>query len=758
MNEKLLDTAVRLCSNAKAQGRDTLLEPELYSLLRAGGVDTPDFFTVPVTGHEIVLPDQHLPSERVVLKVVSDRIVHKTELGGVLVVDNNPDAIRAGIRGILASVKHKGGDELFLSVKEVLVAQFIRSGRELGSQLFVGLRWTHDMGHVVAMGFGGLDTEELAQRFESGEATVLASPHLLTPQGMLDKFARSFAYRKMTGRTRAARKHMGDAALLHILTFFHTLAVEFSNQPELGYLLWEFEVNPFFAVQGKIVAVDAYLRFSTELETMRTSHPKQIGRLLEPKTAAIIGASRKLVNVGRIILRNFLRDKFPVENLRVVREDLDDLDGVQCVASVDDLPWQADMLVVAVAATRVPEIVRQVVAGKRANALVLIPGGMGETEEGRLVEQKMRLEMEQRRDEGGWTPVFVGPNCLGIRSRPGKYDSMFIPETRLPLPEGDVTGAALVCQSGAFMITRMNDLPYLDPDYAITTGNQMDLTVTDFAEALLHDEKIEVITLYIEGFKNLDGLRLARLVQKGRKMGKDFVVYRAGRTSEGKTATSSHTASISGDWDSCVEVLKDAGALLAFSFRQFKAFLELAALLRAKKFAGLRMGAMSNAGYETVGMADNVPPGQGLELSPLSGATQRKIDAVLQKAGIASLVNVRNPLDLTPMAPDVVHERCLEAILSQESVDAVIMGFVPLTPALKALPLGEGSIDEPGSLATILPELLINSDKPVVTVVDAGHLYDPLAEALRQAGIPCFRSSDFAMKMFIRFLQYKVGA
>jgi len=303
--------------------------------------------------------------------------------------------------------------------------------------------------------------------------------------------------------------------------------------------------------------------------------------------------SAKDVNPGRIILRNLIREGFPREDIRVIRGDVEEVDGVACCPSLTALPWKADLVVVAVSAGQVPGILEEAIATGKAAGMVLIPGGMGETEEGQEADQAARRALGEARESGRPAPVLVGPNCLGLRSRPGRYDTLFIPETKLPLPEeGGRRNVALICQSGAFLITRINDLPFLDPRYAISTGNQMDLSLTDFVEAVLEEPEVEVLGLYIEGFQPGDGLRLARCIRRARQLGKDVLAYKGGRTAEGRTATSSHTASISGDYAACAAILRDAGAYVAESFEEFNLVLSMMGGMRDTEVRGMRLGCL----------------------------------------------------------------------------------------------------------------------------------------------------------------------
>jgi acyl-CoA synthetase (NDP forming) len=485
-----------------------------------------------------------------------------------------------------------------------------------------------------------------------------------------------------------------------------------------------------------------------------------IRHLLEPATVALVGVSaRDEKNPGRIILRNLLRERFPVESVRVVRSGGGEVDGVACVDDLSALPWAADMMVLAVGASQVPALIEQVLEGDHARSIVLISGGMDETEHGRSAATRVRAAMDAARSAGRPCPVIVGPNCLGVRSRPGRFDTLFIPQTKLPPSRGGIRNAALVFQSGAFMITNMNELPFLDPVFAISTGNQMDLSATDFVRYLAGDARIEVIALYIDGFGELEGLEMARAIRQATAAGKDVVVYKAGRTQEGRSATSSHTASVAGDYDVAVAGLRRAGAIVADTFAEFRGLLMLTSLLRTRDGYGCGLALMSNAGYETIGMADGIDHDRGFRLAALSRETRDRIHAVLRDAGIASLVTVKNPLDVTPMATDEVHVAIARALLEDPDVGGLVMGFVPLTPAMQTLPAGlaEGdSIDAPGSLTETLLATLQASRKPVVTVVHGGRLYDDMVGKLFLDLIPCFRRADEAMRVFQKYLHARL--
>ena len=757
---RVIELARELIEFAASQGRSALYEHEAYTLLAEAGLAAPRFVFVPVGSLPSPGSIEAIPGDRVVVKVICPEIAHKTEAGGVAVVEKSHQAVCEALEDMYRTLRQRV-PMVYGHLAGFLVCEFVHCPRTLGCELFVGMRWTREFGYVMAAGLGGLDTEELARRFKPSHNVKIACAHLTTPRDFLEMFSSTFTYLKLSGRDRRGERLLSDDELEKVFGFFLTLAGAVGSGQNR---LWikEFEVNPFYISNGRAVAVDALCTLH-EIPVSRhlTADPDKVGRLLQPETIAIVGVSARGINVGRTILRNLLRDGFEPSKMRVVRPDAEAIDGVKCVDDVARLPWKADLMVVAVSASRVPEVMDHITSYDAAHGVILIPGGMGETETGKEADEKTRSILIRCRREGGEAPVVVGPNSLGIRSLPGGYDTLFIPETKLPPQQGIVRNVALVCQSGAFMITRMNRLLFLKPVFAISTGNQMDLSTIDFVEYLVQREEIDVVALYVEGFNPLDGLRLASLC-RDLDPHKQVIVYKAGRTAEGAQAASSHTASISGDYEACVAILSEAGALVATSFDEFSAFIMLSSLLAHKEFSGRRLGTLSNAGFETVGIADSLDCEAGFSLPPFSDRARERIRLALSEAGIERLTNVRNPLDLTPMASDTVHVQCLEAIIEDENVDAVVMGFVPLTPAMATLPpgvdpSGKDSVLNESSVAQRVPEVFQQHSKPLVTVVDAGKLYDPLAEALIAGGVPCLRSADFAMRVFQRFIDIRLA-
>ena len=772
-------------AGAAAEGRSALLEHEVYAVLAAAGCHAPRATLVRPGQAPTVESLRQLGSERAILKIVSPEIVHKTDVGGVLEVENEPATVSAAVAAMLADVPRRYARHLEArpadvpaayaglrdealeraisgDIRGVLVVERIPTeGEGPGAEVLVALRHTREFGPVITMGIGGVETELLGAACRPGLAVVNASTSMLDPQALLAVFRSTLAYRRLAGLTRGGARLVEDGEILRVIDAFRAIGEHFgAGRPDAGgrdegdgWTITELEVNPFGASRGELVALDGLLGFRPRSPLPAPRPQASMAAVLHPRSIAVAGVSARGANTGRIILDNVRAAGFDATRLYVVHPDRSEIDGVACVRSIAELPERVDLFIVALPAEQVPAVVEELVEHDRAVGVIVIPGGMAEKAGGEVLEGRLRaaVQLGRRRQQ----PMVVnGGNCLGIVSRPGRYNTLFIPRAKLPVRAEGASNVAIVSQSGAFMITRLSRLPWLSPRYSISTGNQVDLTVGDWVRHLADDPGVRTVAVYVEGFRDGDGLAFARAVREIVDDGRDVIFYKAGRTAEGKHATSGHTASIAGDYDVCEAVVRQAGGLVAGTFDEYLGLLRISALMGQRAWRGRRVAAMSNAGYEAVGMADSLRgEGWALELAELAPRTRATLQAALAKGRAESLVDVRNPLDLTPMADDEVHEDALRAFLADPNVDLVLCSTVPLTAATATLP---GEIASEGSLPNRLARVLPETDKPIVVSIDGGALYDPMAQAIEERGVPVFRSADAALRAMGRYVEQKL--
>ncbi len=769
----------RVFESAERDGRSFLLEHEVYELLGPAGLAAPRHLFVP-KGRPVRKADlEALGSGAVVLKVVSPLILHKSDAGGVRFSKAEPRAVNEACEAMLAEVPGRflewskrfdrgGGPErpsrktVAASIRGVLVCEKVSfDDVGFGSELLVGVRNTREFGPVMTVGGGGLDVEYMNERIREGRSAALFSVPLVD-EARLGALIEPLAFfGKVALPFRGRKPLIGATALAAALRKFVRLARALSSfGGRSPYVIEEFEVNPLVIREGELVPLDGLCRFSRAGSAPGPRPYGEIGRLLRPETIGIIGVSEKR-NIGRIILENILKNGFPRDKVFVVKPGLSEIAGVRCVPSVWELPVTVDMFVLTLGAEQSVGLMRELAESEKARSVILIAGGLGEKEGSQGLEAAIREIIAGGRAAGRITPVVNGGNCLGIASRPGKYDTTFITEDKLPRPKGLRSDLAVLSQSGAFMIARMSDLPRVEPRYAVSLGNQIDLTVSDYLNFLKSEPEVRAFAVYMEGFRPGDGHAFARAVKEITAEGRTVIVYKSGRSPEGRGAASSHTASVAGDYPVCRSVLQQAGAVVCGDIAEFENMVRGFESLADKTTRGNRVGILSNAGFECVVMADGLKGDDGgLELAALSAETGARIGAALKPLGIDRLQDVHNPLDVTPVADDAAFTGCAEAVLGDPGVDCAVISPVPMTPAMRTLaPSADGGagILDPESFAQRIIGLFRRTDKPFVVNIDGGKLYDPLCDLLDEAGVPVFRRSDEALRFLRRYIAVRLS-
>jgi acyl-CoA synthetase (NDP forming) len=212
---------------------------------------------------------------------------------------------------------------------------------------------------------------------------------------------------------------------------------------------------------------------------------------------------------------------------------------------------------------------------------------------------------------------------------------------------------------------------------------------------------------------------------------------------------------VAGDYAVFRSVLEREGVFVAETLAEFENALRALPALAGKTGRGRRVGLISNAGFECVIMADNLKNGYELELAAIAEPTRARISEILAPLGIDRLQDIRNPLDLTPVADDAAFAGCVEALMSDPNVDCAVVSPVPMTAALQTLAPSAThaeDIGKPQSVGRRLVDIIRGTDKPVVVNLDAGPLYDPLAGMLEGEGIPVFRRSDEALRFLGKYV------
>ena len=689
------------------------------------------------------------PEQKLLLKVVGRDILHKTEIGGVRILDlpgsSDPKVIlREEAERLRTNLVQRDGS---LVMEGFLAAAYIpHQPNRPGQEVLLSLKQDPAFGPCVVLGIGGTLTEWYGQ---VGNSTVIFPAKGLTMEDVRTGLNGHPALKILCSPSRLYEKApFAQEDLVSAVMGLADLGCHCGPDGSSRWTVEELEINPAVSSNGRLVALDGVGLVSCR-KWSRGKRPRAgISALLQPRSAVVMGVSAKGANPGRIILTNLRHSEgIDPDRLYVVHQREEEIDGVPCVATVPDLPEKCDLAVVSIPAEGALEAITALIESDRAKSIILIPGGFAETGEvslARSIEEV--LENGHARPRGG--PVMVGGNCLGIVSR-DSYNTFFLPSYKLPFRPGAGRNLAVVSQSGAYLVTFASNYDgIIQPAASISFGNQMDLTVGDFLEHFNGDSTIDVVACYVEGFRAGDGAKFLEQTRQARRLGKRVIIFKAGKTALGAQAAASHTASLAGDYAVARACLESAGATVAASLDEFEDLLKTFTLLAGRRATGNRTGIISNAGFECSTVMDQL---DGLALATFDRATQAKLDEALPGYAHRS-----NPIDCTPMTGTEAFAASCRAILECPGVDVAILSSVPVTPALDNLPADpEGRHREdilgPGSQPSLMVDIITGSAKPAVVVVDSGEIYDPMCRIIEKAGIPVFRKIDRAARALAAF-------
>jgi acyl-CoA synthetase (NDP forming) len=379
----------------------------------------------------------------------------------------------------------------------------------------------------------------------------------------------------------------------------------------------------------------------------------------DPKSVAIIGASRDPMRGGHRILKNvqigFRGGIYPVNPQHA------EIDGLRCYPSVLDIPEPVDLAIVYVPARLVPGIVRD--CARRGVAGVIIESaGFAETGTAGKVRQD---ELKQIAAESGirlW-----GPNCMGLVDMVKRHVFSFVVGSIWD--EGAVVGdVSLIVQSGflsaGFVIDLMSHHG-VGISKACSIGNKVDVDECDVLEWLLDDPHTNAVGLYLESVSN--GRRFMDLCRRSRK---PIVVLKGGKSASGAAAAMSHTASLAGHGGVVRGALAQAEVVEAHDFAQMmdicRTLARFPALPKTNRRRVAIITASGGAGIVSADFVDEV----GLELADLTETTRRELARIYPE-----WMQVANPVDLFPAidanGPDA-YRIAFEALCADPGVDAVL--------------------------------------------------------------------------------------
>ena len=385
---------------------------------------------------------------------------------------------------------------------------------------------------------------------------------------------------------------------------------------------------------------------------MAEEHP--LYRLFNPHAIAVVGASRHPRKIGHIILRNILEGGYK-GRVYPVNPNADRILGLRAYPRISAIPDHVDVAIVAIPAEKVLDVA--VDAGESGvGFLVVISSGFKEAGHPELEEKLVEIARK-------YGMRVLGPNVAGYVYTPASLNATFGPSRLLP---GNI---AFITQSGAFAIALMGStlIEGMGVSAIVSIGNKSDLDDADLLDYFRVDPHTRVILFYMEWLR--DGRRFLEALSET-ILEKPVVVIKAGRTEAGSRAAASHTGRMAGSYRIYSAALRQGGALLARSMEEaFDAAKALAwnPLPRPTHREGINILVVTNGGGAGIQATDTLAE-RGFRLREPPEKLRKELAEVLPP-----FASLRNPIDLTGMAPAEWFYEALRAALRSEWVDAILV-------------------------------------------------------------------------------------
>jgi acyl-CoA synthetase (NDP forming) len=676
----------RILETVKAEKRTSLTAPEGKSVCDAYGIPVPKEGVAKSAAEAAKLATRM--GFPVVLKIVSPEILHKTEAGGVLVGVKTATEVRKGFDTIMRNAKKYNRKANLLGIQ---VQQMLTGGQEV----IVGAVTDPSFGKLVAFGLGGVLVEVLKD--VTFRLAPVAKDDALS---MLDSIAAAPILKGVRGAAAVDRQ-----ALARIIQSVSQLVSDF---PEIA----EMDLNPVFATSRGAIAADVRIvvDFSPAPARYRPSQEeiaRDMNRIMKPDAVAVIGASSEDGKIGNSVMKNLINGGYKGE-IYPIHPSATEILGRKAYKSVKDVPGKIDVAVFAIPAPLVAKALVEV-GEKKIPGAVLIPSGFAETGN---VEGQKEIQAIGRK----YGVRLMGPNIYGFYYTWKNLCATFCTAY-------DFKGhAALSSQSGGIgmAIIGFSRSAKMGVSAIVGLGNKSDIDEDDLLTFFEQDDNTHIIAQHCEDLK--DGRAFAEVAKRVSKK-KPVVVLKAGRTSAGARAASSHTGALAGNDKIYEDVFRQSGVIRARSLRDLLEFARAIPVLPTPK--GENVVIITGAGGSGVLLSDAVVD-NNMKLMPMPP----DLDAAFRKF-IPPFGAAGNPVDITGGQPPKTYQDTVRLGLEDPRIHALILGYwhTIITPPMV---FARGMVE-------VIEEMRAKGiHKPIVASLAGDVEVEEASEYLFDHGIPAY--------------------
>jgi acetyltransferase len=448
---------------------------------------------------------------------------------------------------------------------------------------------------------------------------------------------------------------------------------------------------------------------------------RDLDRLFQPRSIAVVGASNRKGSVGYNLLHNLLSGGYegPIYPISVSAASVQD---VQAYPSVSEVPRRVDLAIIAVPAAAVPSAMRE--CGEAdVDAAVIVSSGFRETgAAGRKLEEEVCATAE------AYEMRILGPNCLGFMRPALKLNATF---AHVVPPAGRV---AFLSQSGALGTSILDWAAAKGLGFSafVSVGSMADVDFGDLIDYFGADPQTTSIILYMESITDARKfMSAARHFAKS----KPIIVVKSGRTERSSLAAASHTGAIAGDDTLYSAVFRRAGVVRVDEMEHL--FEASETLSRASNPRGPRLGIVTNGGGPGVMASDRLLQ-LGGELAKLSAETEAAL-----KDQLPPFAARGNPVDVAEDADPQRYEAAAQALMDDPNCDGVLAIVTPQ------------AVSDPVATAQALVKVARTRQlKPLLAACMGEIKVAGAVRTFRDARVPVFRTPEEAVRAYMYMYQY----
>jgi 3-hydroxypropionyl-CoA synthetase (ADP-forming) len=574
-----------------------------------------------------------------VAKVVSDEVLHKTDVQGVKLGLSCEEEVKLAFTDLYDRLSNR------YNVKGVILEKMVRPGIEL----IVGLQNNPQVGPVIMVGFGGIYTEIIK------DVTFRVLP--ITKNDAIEMIEDLRGKQLLQGFR--GSEPIDIEILCNLLVDIGKYGVEMAPYYE------SIDLNPVivYPKDYSVVDVKMKLRENPKFDVLSTAQTdlSYIDSFFSAKSIALIGASPEEYTVGNSVLRSLVRGHYRGKVFPVNAKGYSEIMHIKAYKSIEEITEPVELVLVTSDIKLVPGILESCGRKNVHNMIVFSGGGKEMGAEGATIEDKIRKLASELKIR------IIGPNCVGIFNNENYLDCIFQGYNRSVRPKkGHV---AFISQSGTMAAAFMESCSYsLGLSKLISYGNRLDVDEADMITYLSNDPKTRVIGIYLEGVA--DGrkfINAAKKVIKERKI--PIVVFKNSRTTKAAKQSVLHNGSLGSSYDIIKCALEQAGIISVDSYEELCGCLK--ALSWSTKPKGKRVAMVTNGGAAVVAALDHIER-LGLELAEISDKTKKAFKEYYPPTYVTG-----NPCDLTCVATAHDYKFAIQLLMDDPNVDIIMSWFVP---------------------------------------------------------------------------------